>query len=146
MSIRMVNTFMSKEKMSNDDIKYAEKELFNEYQTEIFVYEFKYDDSDFFEVDFDLDMVFHREKLFDEINRMISVHERIINGINIEVDIIIGNSDTDALVLKYEKDINDVEKNGFFITKRRIEGLSPYYSSDICNVYLNLDYESFGVL
>lgn len=146
MSIRMVNTFMSKEKMSNDDIKYAEKELFNEYQTEVFVYEFKYDDSDFFEVDFDLDMVFHREKLFDEINRMISVHERIINGINIEVDIIIGNSDTDALVLKYEKDINDVEKNGFFITKRRIEGLSPYYSSDICNVYLNLDYESFGVL
>lgn len=52
----------------------------------------------------------------------------------------------EAEILKYENDCNDIKSFGLFITSRKIPNIKPYYSSDICNVYLNFEYVSFGVI
>ena len=91
------------------------------------------------------DVQFTKETLYDGINKLISAYEEIINTTPMQIDFIAANDDTETEIAKYEKDINDVKDFGLFVTNRAIPNLKPYYSSKICNAYVNLTYVSFGV-
>ena len=47
--------------------------------------------------------------------------------------------------VRYENDWNGVGNVGLFVTPRVVPGLTPYFSSEVCRAYVNLEHVSFGV-
>ncbi|MQR84857.1 hypothetical protein GFV16_02720, partial [Bacillus megaterium] len=78
--------------------------------------------------------------------KLIKIHQKIIQLVNQNVEIIVANDDTDTEIQIFEKNCNDISGFGLFITSRKILELEPYYTSDICNAYLNFENVSFGVM
>lgn len=93
-----------------------------------------------------LDVKFHKERINEELNKLIKVSEEIIKVVPTELDIICANDDTETEIMKYEKDKNDIQDFGLFVTRRNIINLTPYYSSDTCNAYVNFEHVSFGCI
>jgi len=109
-------------------------------------FKYHYDDMKYFETDIDLiDVEFTEETFRDDIHQLIAAYKEILNALPLQIEFIAANDDTDTEVNRYEKDINDVEKFGLFVTERTIANLKPYYSSETCNAYMNLTDVSFGV-
>ncbi|MNW17279.1 hypothetical protein D3C71_2164090 [compost metagenome] len=65
--------------------------------------------------------------------------------LTLQIDFIAGNDDTDSAIIIYEQDNEDIKNFGLFVTNRTIPNIQPYYSSQICNAYVNLTHVSFGV-
>ncbi|TDL32828.1 hypothetical protein E2R51_09155 [Jeotgalibacillus sp. S-D1] len=145
--MRLVNTYLSKEEMKKQEIDLISK-LFNKhYSEEIEISNYKYDDRTYYETDFDLmEIEFEQKTIYKEINKLIELHEKAIQLISQDVEIIIANDDTDAEIQVFENNNNDVSGFGLFITKRKIPEIKPYYTSTICNAYLNFEHVSFGVM
>ncbi|KEQ21983.1 hypothetical protein [Paenibacillus tyrfis] len=144
--MRLVTTMMTTEELSDSDISKATNILLSRFKNKFEIYKYNYDGRKYREVDIDLfDVVFSKEKIYDEIDNLISAYEEIMNTIPIQIDFIAGNDDTDSAVIKYEQDIQDIKDFGLFVTKRTIPNIQPYYSSQICNAYVNLTHVSFGI-
>lgn len=145
--MRLVTSMMTMQKLNKSDIS-----KIIEIMTEIFPYkfetfEYKYDDNKYYETDLDLlNIEFKKETIYENIDMLIKVCERILEEIKIPIDFIIGNDDTGTAVEIYEKDWNDISSFGLFVTTREIPDLETYYSSDKCDAYLNFEYVSFGCI
>ena len=145
--MRLVNSFMTIEEMNNEDVNLIIQIIKDKYPNNLEVQKYKFEKRKYFETDFDLiDFNFIQEKIYEEIDGLISMYEEIKKSISCEIDIIVANDDTETEILKYEKDMNNVESFGLFVTSRVIPNIKPYYSSNICNVYLNFKFVSFGVI
>lgn len=143
--MKLVITMMSKQGFSS-----SEKKEINDFLTtrmnsksELFVYK----EDVFFELDIDLiEVEFQKETIYSDIDNVISLCEYIIKNIKANMDFIIANDDTATEVEKYIANWNDIKDFGLFITSREIPDLSVYYSSKICNAYLNFEHVSFGCI
>lgn len=145
--MRLVNTYLSLQELKKPAIEVIYNLLMEQYTKKAEVNRYKYDDRKYYETDFDLiEIEFHKENIYKEIDKLIKVHEKAIHTIEQNVEIIVANDDTDTEIQIFEGNCNDVSGFGLFITKRKIQELKPYYSSDICNAYLNFDNVSFGVI
>ena len=145
--MRLVNSYLSKNAIKKDEIATIHK-YFNEiYSEKVEVSNYKFNDRVYYETDFDvIDIEFEKDKIYLEINKLITIHEKAMRLIKQEIDIIVANDDTDTEIQLFEKDQNNISEFGLFITTRRIANVMPYYTSDICNAYLNFEYVSFGVI
>ncbi|MEY9972686.1 hypothetical protein ABH966_003062 [Lysinibacillus sp. RC46] len=145
--MRLVNTYLSEQELKKQEIEVICNLFMKQYTEEIEVNSYKYDDRKYYETDFDLiDIEFQKENIHKEIDKLIKVHEKAIQSIDQKVEIIVANDDTDAEIQLFENDYNNVSGFGLFITQRNIQELEPYYTSDICNAYLNFENVSFGVI
>ncbi|MFJ5562486.1 hypothetical protein [Lysinibacillus xylanilyticus] len=145
--MRLVNTYLSEQEFKKQEIEVICNLFKKQYTEEIEVNSYKYDDRKYYETDFDLiDIEFYVDNIYKEIDKLIKVHKKAIQSINQNVEIIVANDDTDTEIQVFENDCNEVSGFGLFITKRKIQELEPYYISDICNAYLNLENVSFGVI
>ena len=144
--MRLVTTMLTTKEMSDTQLVKAMEILTNQFSCRAEKYRFNYKDRKYFEADIDLfDVEFTKDTLFNEIDKLISAYEKIMNMMQMQIDFIAANDDTEIDVLRYEKDENDVKDFGVFVTNRTIPNVTPYYSSIICNAYINLTYVSFGV-
>lgn len=145
--MRLVNTYLSVEELKKQDIAIIRHLFTSNYAENIEVNSYKYEDRKYFETDFDIiDVEFHNENIYKEIDKLINIHEQAIQLINQDVEIIVANDDTDTEIQLLEKNCHDISGFGLFITKRKIDKIKPYYTSGICNVYLNFENVSFGVI
>jgi hypothetical protein len=145
--MRLVNTYLSKHELKKEDIEVICNIFKKQYDENIEVNSYKYDDRKYYETDFDIiDIEFLKEKIYIEIDKLIKIHEKIIQSVNQEVEIIVANEDTDTEIQVFENNCNDISGFGLFITSRKIQDFEPYYTSDICNAYLNFENVSFGVM
>ena len=145
--MRLVNTYLSEQKLNKQDIEVIYNLFVKQYTEEIEVFHYKYDDRKYYETDFDLiEIEFQKDNIYKEIDKLIKIHEKAILLIDQNVEIIVANDDTDAEIQLFENDCNNVSGFGLFITKRFIQELEPYYISEICNAYLNFENVSFGVI
>ena len=144
--MRLVTTMLTIKELSDEDVYKALEILLSKFENEHEIFRFKYDDSKYYETGIDLfNVVFTKHNLYDEILKLIKCYEKIMSDISSEIDFISANDDTHNEVLMYENDRDDIEKFGLFVTNRIIHNLKPYYSSQICNAYVNLTYVSFGI-
>lgn len=145
--MRLVNTYLSKHELKKEDIEMICNIFKKQYDENIEINSYKYDDRKYYETDFDIiDIEFLKEKIYIEIDKLIKIHEKIIQSVNQEVEIIVANEDTDTEIQVFENNCNDISGFGLFITSRKIQDFEPYYTSDICNAYLNFENVSFGVM
>ncbi|MED3887655.1 hypothetical protein [Priestia aryabhattai] len=145
--MRLVNTLLSEHELKKEDIEVICNIFKKQYDENIEVNSYKYDDRKYYETDFDIiDVEFLKENIYIEIDKLIKIHEKIIQLVNQNVEIIIANDDTDTEIQIFENNCNDISGFGLFITSRKILELEPYYTSDICNAYLNFENVSFGVM
>ncbi|AKP77816.1 MULTISPECIES: hypothetical protein [Priestia] len=145
--MRLVNTLLSEHELKKEDIEVICNIFKKQYDENIEVNSYKYDDRKYYETDFDIiDVEFLKENIYIEIDKLIKIHEKIIQLVNQNVEIIVANDDTDTEIQIFEKNCNDISGFGLFITSRKILELEPYYTSDICNAYLNFENVSFGVM
>ncbi|GAB1769555.1 hypothetical protein [Priestia sp. RMT2NF4] len=145
--MRLVNTLLSEHELKKEDIEVICNIFKKQYDENIEVNSYKYDDRKYYETDFDIiDVEFLKENIYVEIDKLIKIHEKIIQLVNQNVEIIVANDDTDTEIQIFEKNCNDISGFGLFITSRKILELEPYYTSDICNAYLNFENVSFGVM
>lgn len=145
--MRLVNTYISEQELKKQEIEVIYNLFMKQYTEVIEVNSYKYDDRKYYETDFDLiDIEFKKENISKEIDKLIKVHEKVIQTIDQKVEIIVANDDTDAEIQLFENDYNNVSGFGLFITNRNIQELESYYTSDICNAYLNFENVSFGVI
>lgn len=144
--MRLVTTMMTTKEMSDYDVQRAEQIISKKFGCKAVSSKHNFGDRKFFETDIDLlGIEFTKETLYDGINRLIESYEEIINTISMSIDFIAANDDTETEIARYEEDINNIKDFGLFVTKRTINNLNPYYSSNNCNAYVNLTYVSFGV-
>ncbi|MED3916395.1 hypothetical protein [Priestia megaterium] len=145
--MRLVNTLLSEHELKKEDIEVICNIFKKQYDENIEVNSYKYDDRKYYETDFDIiDVEFLKENIYIEIDKLIKIHEKTIQLVNQNVEIIVANDDTDTEIQIFEKNCNDISGFGLFITSRKILELEPYYTSDICNAYLNFENVSFGVM
>ncbi|MGZ0134690.1 hypothetical protein ACXKZH_21330 [Priestia megaterium] len=145
--MRLVNTLLSEHELKKEDIEVICNIFKKQYDENIEVNSYKYDNRKYYETDFDIiDVEFLKENIYIEIDKLIKIHEKIIQLVNQNVEIIVANDDTDTEIQIFEKNCNDISGFGLFITSRKILELEPYYTSDICNAYLNFENVSFGVM
>ncbi|UYP10390.1 hypothetical protein [Priestia megaterium] len=145
--MRLVNTLLSEHELKKEDIEVICNIFKKQYDENIEVNSYKYDDRKYYETDFDIiDIEFLKENIYREIDKLIKIYEKIIQLVNQNVEIIVANDDTDTEIQIFEKNCNDISGFGLFITSRKIRELEPYYTSDICNAYLNFENVSFGVM
>ncbi|MED4390459.1 hypothetical protein C1N83_25945 [Priestia aryabhattai] len=145
--MRLVNTLLSEHELKKEDIEVICNIFKKQYDENIEVNSYKYDDRKYYETDFDIiDVEFLKGNIYIEIDKLIKIHEKIIQLVNQNVEIIVANDDTDTEIQIFEKNCNDISGFGLFITSRKILELEPYYTSDICNAYLNFENVSFGVM
>lgn len=144
--MKLVTSMMTIIELSDSDVQKALEIISRKLNLKAVSSKYHYDDRRYFETDIDLlDVEFTKDTLYAGINILISAYEEVMNLIPISIDFIAGNDDTDSAILRYENDVDDIADFGLFVTKRTIPGLKPYYSSEICNAYLNLTHVSFGV-
>jgi hypothetical protein len=144
--MRLVTTMMTTNEMEDYDIQRAMQIISCRFNCKASSSKHNYGDRKYFEVDIDLlNVEFTHETLYDGINKLISAYEEIMKTTPIQIDFIAANDDTEIEIAKYEKDINDVKDFGLFVTNRKIPNLKPYYTSNICNAYVNLTHVSFGI-
>lgn len=144
--MRLVTTMMTTEELSESDISIATDILLSQFNKKYEINKYNYNERKYYEVDIDLfDVVFSNERIYDDIHKLITAYEEIMNTISLQIDFIAGNDDTDSAVMKYERDNEDIKDFGLFVTKRTIPNIQPFYSSQICNAYVNLTHVSFGV-
>lgn len=145
--MRLVNTYLSEQELEKEEIEVICNLFMKQYTEEIEVNSYKYDDRKYYETDFDLiEIEFQKDNIYKEVDKLIKIHEKAILLIDQNVEIIVANDDTDAEIQLFENNCNNVSGFGLFITKRFIQELEPYYISQICNVYLNFENVSFGVI
>ncbi|MCM2976015.1 hypothetical protein M3592_11265 [Priestia aryabhattai] len=145
--MRLVNTLLSEHELKKEDIEVICNIFKKQYDENIEINSYKYDDRKYYETDFDIiDVEFLKENIYIEIDKLIKIHEKIIQLVNQNVEIIVANDDTDTEIQIFENNCNDISGFGLFITSRKILELEPYYTSDICNAYLNFENVSFGVM
>ncbi|MCI9287858.1 MAG: hypothetical protein HFJ57_07940 [Clostridia bacterium] len=145
--MRLVTSIMSLHKLLEEDKNKIIKLFSNEYPYRMETYTFHYDESKYYEFDIDLfDVEFKKETIYQDINRLISLYEKIIVSFPFALDFIVGNDDTTSAVMDYENNWEDVGNAGLFVTNRKIQNLKPYYSSNVCNAYVNFRYVSFGCI
>lgn len=144
--MKLVTTMMTTEEIPDNDVQRAKHIISKKLGYMATSSKHNYGDRKYFEADIDLiDVEFTKITLYDGINKLIASYEEILNTIPIQIDFIAANDDTEIEIAKYEKDTDDVENFGLFVTKRSIPNFKPYYSSKNCNAYVNLTYVSFGV-
>ncbi|MFE4046877.1 hypothetical protein [Priestia sp. YIM B13490] len=145
--MRLVNTLLSEHELKKEDIEVICNIFKKQYDKNIEVNSYKYDDRKYYETDFDIiDIEFLKGNIYIEIDKLIKIHEKVIQLVNQNVEMIVANDETDTEIQVFEKNCNDISGFGLFITSRKIRELEPYYTSDICNAYLNFENVSFGVM
>ena len=145
--MRLVTSIMTIEKLEKEERAKILEIFRKEYSNKAETFMYDYEENKFHEYDVDLlDIEFSKDTIYEDINKLIMVYEKIIDIVPFSVDFIAGNDDTGSAVDIYEKDWCDIESFGLFVTTRDIKGISPYYSSKICNAYLNFEYVSFGCI
>lgn len=138
---------MSKEEIKQTDLAKIIEILSQQYGNKYEIQKLKYEDRKYYEVDVDLlDVNFSEERIYKDMDKLIQIHEKVLSVLEMDVDIIVANDDTDTEILIYENDRNNIGGFGLFITKRDIPNIEPYYSSDVCKAFLNFENVSFGVI
>jgi hypothetical protein len=137
---------MTTEEMLEGDISKATEIILSNFKSEFEIYKYSYNDRKYYEVDIDLfNVFFSKERIHDDIDNLISAYEEIMKTLSLQIDFIAGNDDTDSAIIIYVQDNEDIKNFGLFVTNRTIPNIQPYYSSQICNAYVNLTHVSFGV-
>ena len=145
--MRLVTSMLTITELSNIQIKSAVSIIRRKFDAESKIYRYGTypGERDFYNVDVDLFDVDFSDDLYGNIRKLISAYEEILRTFKVYMDIIASNDDTEGEIQIYSKDKNDVGNFGLFVTKRQIPNVQPYYSSDVCNAYVNLTHVSFGV-
>lgn len=145
--MKLVNSYMSKEEIKQTDLAKIIEIVSEQYGNKYEIQKFKYEDRKYYEVDVDLlDVNFSEDRIYKDMDKLIQIHEKVLSVLEIDVDIIVANDDTDTEILIYENDCNNIGGFGLFITKRDIPNIEPYYYSDVCRAFLNFENVSFGVI
>ena len=144
--MKLVISMMTKDALTDSNIQDAIKILGDNLSANAKSFTFNYDDSPYCETDIDIDdFMFTTENFQNNMEKLIHALEQILSSIPVDIDVIVANDDTEAEILRYEKDWNDVGDFGLFVTKRTIPNLKAYYKSNVCNAYLNTTHVSFGI-
>lgn len=102
--MRLVNTLLSEHELKKEDIEVICNIFKKQYDENIEVNSYKYDDRKYYETDFDIiDVEFLKENIYREIDKLIKIHEKIIQLVNQNVEIIVANDDTDTEIQIFEK-------------------------------------------
>jgi hypothetical protein len=142
--MRLVITFISAKYFSDDDINAFLIELDKYFNVKKETYRFSY--PEFFELDIDLiNINFSKETIYFNLLDIIHVCENILSKIRNDIEFIIADIDTGIFVDDYKEDRNNIGDFGIFVTKRSIPNEDKFYSSEICNAYVNLVTNSFGL-
>lgn len=145
--MRLVISIMTLNKLEKEEIDKVMKFFANEYPHKMETFMYDYEENKYHELDIDvLGIEFSKGTIYEDINKLIKLYEKIMNSFSFSLDFIAGNDDTGTAVDIYEENWNDVGSFGLFVTNREIEGFIPYYSSEKCKAYLNFDYVSFGCI
>lgn len=144
--MRLVTSMMTTRKLKKEEIGIAYdiiKNCFSDSECEI--QEYKYPEDKYFETDIDvLNISFTKENIYHELEKLIQLYIKIMKELKINIDFIVSNDDTGTEVEQYQKDWNDVEKVGLFVTSREIPHIKKYYSDGEFSAYINLEHVSFG--
>lgn len=143
--MRLVTSIMTSHKLIEEDRAKIMELFSSEYPHKMETFLYDYEENKYHEFDIDLfDIEFTKETIYQDINKLISLYEKVITTFPFALDFIAGNDDTGSAVDTYENNWDDVESFGLFVTRRKISNLKPYYCSDTCNAYVNFEYVSFG--
>jgi hypothetical protein len=142
--MRLVITMMTRNRLSLKEKVKIINSFSKFYKLPIEEYIFQFDGFHEFDVDI-FDVVFTKDTLKKDLLDLTFICEEIIRCLNDKIDFIISNDDTMCFLDGYVLNRNDVSAVGLFVSKRDIPGLTPFYSSEFCNAYINLEYNSFGV-
>ena len=144
--MRLVTSIMTVKELEDVEINRIIQIFTSEFPVKYKTYKFKYDDRKYHEFDIDLfDVVFTRESIYDELERLIHVCESCMENVSTKMEFIAANDDTDSEIQAYETNIDNINNFGLFVTSRIIPGIKPFFSSKVCNAYVNLQHVSFGV-
>ncbi len=116
--MRLVNSYLSGAEFSNGEIEKIKELIQSEYSEKIDVQSYKYNDRKNFEVDVDiLDIQFSKNRIKEDILRLIKTHEKVLNQIEKDITIIIANDDTDSEILLFEQSHENIPKMIYVINK-----------------------------
>ncbi|EKZ0834636.1 hypothetical protein RA068_001644 [Listeria monocytogenes] len=145
--MRLVTSIMTSHKLTEEEKIKIMKMFSSVYPHKMETFTYDYKENKYHEFDIDLfDVGFTKETIYQDINKLVSLYEKVMAAFPFVLDFIAGNDDTGSAVEIYENDWNAVESFGLFATSRKVANLKPYYSSDMCNAYLNFEYVSFGCM
>lgn len=145
--MRLVTSIMTLHKLTEEEKNKIIKLFSSEYSNKMETFTYDYEENKYHEFDIDLlDVEFTKENIYQDINKLISLYEKVMTIFPFTLDFIVGNDDTGSAVDTYENDWEDVRSFGLFVTSRKIANLKPYYSSDTCKAYSNFEYVSFGCI
>jgi hypothetical protein len=125
-----------------DELSQLYTDLDIEYQ------QYEYNDMLYKELDFDIKgIVFHKEDIDNEIQKLIKAISLIFKNIDISCEIIGGYNDTENAIQLYEKDrLGNYNKFSLFGTRDIIPDGKPYYADEYFTVYQSFEYDSLGVI
>lgn len=124
--MRLVNTYLSEHKLKKEEIKVIYNIFKKQYIEEIEVNSYKYDDRKYYETDFDvIDIEFLKGNIYKEINKLIKIHEKVIQSVNQNVEIIVANDDTDSEIQVFEKILTMYQDLDCLLLREKFKNLSP---------------------
>lgn len=145
-AVRLVISMMTAERLSDHAVATVLEVIGRRFTERREVHRFEYAEWPYSELSVDLFDVASSAELLDALlGTVIGVCEQILVEVGVPIDFIIESDDNYAAVERYEKDWNDVGNVGLFVTPRVVPGLTPYFSSEVCRAYVNLEHVSFGV-
>ncbi|EAK8383889.1 hypothetical protein BIA67_14575, partial [Listeria monocytogenes] len=122
--MRLVTSIMTSHKLTEEE-KIKIMNMFSSvypHKMETFTYDYK--ENKYHEFDIDLfDVGFTKETIYQDINKLVSLYEKVMAAFPFVLDFIAGNDDTGSAVEIYENDWNAVESFGLFVTSRKIANL-----------------------
>jgi len=100
------------------------------------------------ELDFDIqDIEFNKERIHEEIDKLIKAILIIFENFSIDCDIIGGYNDTESWIVKYEEDREVYFRQfGLFGTRNPIPNYEPYCVRNRVTIYQNFEFDSMGVV
>jgi|GEM_PF-1397519 len=148
MSVYILSVLSKKEFNTEDIERIREKIQFLYPDNQVTYSSYNYPDRKYKELDFDIqNIIFHKEKIDCEINRLIQAVVIILNTFDIDCDVIGGYNDTENAILQYEKNRELNYKNfGLFGTKKLIPNSVHYYKLNDITIYQNFEFDSMGVM
>ncbi|ECW8282206.1 hypothetical protein F3252_15360, partial [Listeria monocytogenes] len=122
--MRLVTSIMTSHKLTEEEKIKIMKMFSSVYPHKMETFTYDYEENKYHEFDIDLfDVGFTKETIYQDINKLVSLYEKVMAAFPFVLDFIAGNDDTGSAVEIYENDWNDVESFGLFVTSRKIANL-----------------------
>lgn len=140
---------LSKKEFNIDVVKRVREKIQLLYpQNKVTYSQYNYHNRKYKELDFDIhDIMFHKDKIDCEIDRLIQAIVIILNTFDIDCEVIGGYNDTENAILQYEENREkNYKKFGLFGTKNFIPAPAHYYRLNDITIYQSFEFDSMGVM